>query len=388
MVDNLIPGLKDFSEISQEGRDALIRAGMANLGAGSAGRALIEHMDSQLADLHATVLKTVSNRHVRTARDIFLDLIGLDVNLPRLGIGPVTVTNIQKFYVPRGVLGDFTRGQPLAIAQGTRVSATNGQHPIYEVIPFKDDSDDYPVWRPGQSEIFVRTRSITTGEAANADAGRLVAHNLPHDFVLTTNVKAISSARAVESDESYRYRLFNAGIAGQGSNELAIERAALEEPDVDSILIERFTQGPGSLTVVVVPTKGAGSEDLVRRVETKVRAVLVEGESLRVRLAQSRELQISLRVFSVDDPVRVTNSVRESVLRYLGRLNAGDSFVGSSLIAEILGTNLVVISDVQLLALRFNGQPLPAQNIRLDTDEIFIVPSPAAQAIQIDVVTR
>ena len=387
-MEHIIPGFKTFDQIAREGREALLRGGLNNLNAGSSGRALVEHIDKSLAEVYEAIDTAFQNTHIETATGVWLDLIGLDIGLPRLGATPARTSPLQRFYVPRGTLGDFTKGKDLVLGPSVRVATASGQHPIYLVIPFKGDSLSFPVWRADQREIIVRLEAVTRGDVANTGANTLVSHNLPNSHVLTTNISPIGGNRSLEDDLSYRYRLEQALLAGQGSNVAAIERAALEELDVDSVVVTPFIQGPGSVGITVVPSMGAGSEDLRQRVERKVAEVVSAGEAIYVKLARTRDLRMSVRVISSEDPSRVVAETRQVILDYLGALDAGDPLIITALQSQVLTQTVSTISDVTVLSIRVDEETYPGQNIRLDNDEVFVVPAPEELAIQIDVVTR
>lgn len=386
-ITHLLPRHRSLDLLAQEMRQSLLEAGLTDLEAGSASRAFGEAMIAQISRFYDDLEETVRNSHPVSASGLWLDLIGADSSLPRLGSERVETVGNQRFFVPRGVLGDFTDGQDLTMGPGVEVRPPGDRRgPVYEVIPFVDGSSQFPVWRASQQEIFVRTVSFDRGVAANTPAHTLTSHNLPHIEIRTTNINDISHGREPESDNSYRFRLLGYGLTFQGSNRSAIERAALQEVDVDEVIVQPFTQGPGSITVVVVPRRGSGDPFLADRVRVRVQEVIGVGEKLFVRLARPIRLALSVRIRSVGEPSTVAEEVRAQILDYLGDLDAGDRLVISQLEAQI-HNNVSLTQSVQVTTINIDGDSMSARDWQPDTDQIFIVEQPASRSIRIDVVS-
>ena len=381
MPDNLIPHYQSFSELAKDARTALYRAGITDVEPGSAGRAFTEAISRKIADLYYDTEQAFRNSRSITASGIYLDLIGLDLGISRRGVSSVETINNQKFFVPRGVLGDYTSGQDLIMGPGVQVNRPAGQTPSYKVIPYTYGGD-YPVWKASKSEIIVKTLSVQKGQDANASAGVLTAHNLPRTEILCTNLFDILSGQLPESDEDYRYRLSGFGLYVQGSNQRAIEQAALLEPDVDSILIRPFTQGPGSLTVVIIPIKGVGGEGLAERVLARVQSVVSVGERVFTQLAHPVYLGLSLRVKSTSSSAEA--DIQNATLDFLGTLNAGDQLVISQLLAYL--QNLDSVISIQVLSMNIDGESAGPLDYQLADDEFFVVNSPISRTIKVDVI--
>lgn len=374
-MNYLIPNRRSRQQLQEDSRTILMMSGITNLAPGTTAYAMLSAVDGKLAQLWQDLSDAVLNGFPTTASGIYLDLWGQTRGIPRLGSGTLSVRDNQKFFVPRGMLGDYTGGKDLPLT-AVEVSTPATGLPIWRVIPYRDGSQDYPVWSASSREIYVRTEAVTSGADANCGAGKLTRHNMPYDYVLTTNTAAITGGRTVEDDDSYRYRLLDSYLALQGSNATAIEHALLELADVDAVLLQPFVQGPGSVGVVVVPAQGSGDVNLLDRAEAIMNRVLCAGETFQLRLAKTRQLRLQLRVVGMS----VTDA-QTATLVYLGRLNAGDPLVASALVGELIKDGA---SDAALVAINLDGQSLAGQNVTLASDEIFVVPTPIADSIKVD----
>lgn len=353
---------------------------------GSIAKGLIESTCLEISRLQDYITNAFQNSYISTATGIYLDLWGETLGLPRVK-GRRAAATVQdgavRFYVTSGTLGSRLRdpsnpGLGLIPANTIITNANNS------VEFYITSAVTFPI---NAKSVYVPVTATDTGVAYNVGANQLTVHNLSSTEVLVTNDITIATGADIESDEEYRYRLSRALTTRFGSNSTAVEVAATTSPGVARAELLKFARGAGTFDVLLVPQGNkllaTTKEDTRRAIEQ----VIAYGVSFKVREPEYVPIKISMQLSFLPGTVEsekivIRQSVKSSILQYIGSIPLGGELVINQLRAAALNVN-VKVKDVKILELIVDCKPRTLRNIQLREDELFIPDEDASDPIEI-----
>ena len=340
---------------------------------GSVARALVESVMGEVHNVYNTTDTALKMAYVSTAGGFFLELLAEMVGLARrnktYAYVRATDRNIR-FFVNSGYLGDVIpkAGDPTKcrVPAGTTISSASG------AIVFVTDQDhEAPA---SATEIWVTARAQTVGEGSNLGSSTLVSHSLAAG-VSVENVNAITTGRALESDEELRFRVRNAVLVAQGANRSAIQDVAIQVAGVADVVLNEFSAGAGSFEMLLIPDGNRVPVEALLQVRSAIQGVAAFGTSFVVREPRYVPIAIDVeidmpRALDVDKPL-LRDLVSGKISVYAGELRPGETLrVGR--IREAALTVSTLITDVHIRSMRIDGRPQLISDYVLARDEVFI----------------
>lgn len=369
---------KSYDQLRSEARRALETGGViTNLNDGGVARQILDIGALQIADLYDAQSFQALQGRLSTASGVYLDLIGQSRGLTR-GSETVAIVSqedeiIQFFSIDgKAPIRNLLPGAK--VASGTLVTSLTGD------IEYEVSADVYP--DDVQTEIFVPAVSLETGTAQNIGKGVLVSHNLGVTEVGVVNVEAIATGQDTESDSNYRFRISRALSQAAGATEDAIRIAAFSFPGVSSVTIRPFSDGVGTLEVLIVPVGNRISPEVLRAIEARVRRSVAAGTRLRVATPATLPVRLTIELsfrseVSSVQRARSRDLARQAILAYLAELPIGGVFVVNELIQRVMGSSDNIL-DMRVLLYNFRHENQALRNVRAEADELF-APDPEAQ---------
>ena len=352
---------------------------VTNLSVGGVARTMLEVINKQLADYYNVLDINQAMGFLSSAEGYFLDLIGNLFNMPRLQSETATATTAdenQKFYVTRGVLGDYIPG--LQILEGTKVTTSD-----YEISFTVTSSVSFDA---GATEVYVSTESDDTGALQNVGKNALISTNLGVTDVYTTNDKAIVNGSNIEDDSNYRYRISNATLSAEKANETAIRIAALSVDGVSDVVMKKYARGMGSYDVLVIPTDGLASATLVSNVQSAIEEVQAYGVRGTAAAPGVVTVDIEVRVVFIDSVIESEQSaikarVKTAIEKYTVSIPIGGTFILNELRQQIMDVS-PKIRDHVIRCYYFREEPHLLGNVSILYDEMFYPNPDSAEAIR------
>ena len=282
---------KSVEELKSQARTRLQAGGViTNLAEGGVAKQLLDITALQIAELYDALDFQVIMSRLTSASGIFLDMLGQSRGLSRGSAAAAVVSRDDS------VIKFFTlTGQPIKpLLPGAKVSEGTLIYSTGSTISYQVSADAYP--NDVQTEIFVSAISVGTGATQNVGVGVLSSHDLGVGDIGVTNVEAIATAQDTESDANYRFRISRALAKAAGATEDAIRLAAFSVPGVASVTIRPFSDGIGTLEVLVVPVGNKFPTDTLRAIEALVRRTVAAGTRVRVKAPESLATQLTIQL--------------------------------------------------------------------------------------------
>jgi hypothetical protein len=155
-----------------------------------------------------------------------------------------------------------------------------------------------------------------------AERGEFSIYEPPVNGLSCTNLSRIRLLTQSESDDQYRYRISryvptHRSYNGQSlelSNETALRIAALATPGVADVVIDRYSSGPGTLTMYVVGEDLINDEALPGLVYTNCLSI-TPWTNFTVSLPSKTYITIKTNVYSnIDNAVEIAAENARSVI--------------------------------------------------------------------------
>lgn len=352
----------------------LVESGrVTNVNPGSVVRTLLEIMSEEIGEYNDTLQLNTAMGMVPFATGPFLDYIGDGMlATPRWEATKASVAKEDKnvkFFVDTGALIDIIPSG--IIPEGTIVSTADG------TVSYTT-TDDVLIDNV-QTEVFAPVVADQEGVSYNVGAGALVTSSIAGPNV--TNLFPIGSGLDTESDSNYRYRISNAVLDLARANLMSIRLAALSVPGVADAIIRDHRSGVGTFDVLIIPTGNIVARGTMRGVQSAVANVKAVG--VMGSVTQPRYVPVELLVqmyFTEGTPDGDKPSMRQdassAMLRYIGEINMGQTFVLNELRQRVMDVSDKVY-DIEVLCYRFRRRAQLLRNFTLESDELF-VPDPQA----------
>ena len=134
-----------------------------------------------------------------------------------------------------------------------------------------------------------------------------------------------------EKDDNYRYRITNQCLTLATSNETAIRLTALTTDGVEDIILQPYSMGAGSFTVIVLTNKDVTPDDVIQEVYQRLKDV--HGYGIRYNVVSpvlnyikiTQQLSFSNNV-SDSDKQDIKYAVQQVIMDYLSNLKIGEKF--------------------------------------------------------------
>lgn len=339
---------------------------------------------AQLQDLTTTLFR---NARPSSANGVFLDMIGELLSVKRL---PASAARVDRgdgairFYTEDGSLGSYLPHPSDAslglIPNNTRMTTSDGLI-VYRTI----EDTEFP---RGAVQVYVSAESVSTGSEQSIGSGKLTSHSLGAPAVLVTNDRPITTARDVENDQTYRFRLSNAVLSLAGGNRSAVESSVLSFPGVQTVQIREYVRGTGTFDVFVVPVHNKLGSSTKRQIQTTINRTKALGIDAKVREPDYVPICMAIQLsFYENVPTGqrevIKRRVSDNVKDYLESIPLGGEFIINQVRSAVLSSSPREIRDMRLIELCFKGRPMIRRNIRLAPEELLILDENRVRPIDI-----
>lgn len=328
-------------------RDLSSSTPLTKLTPGSIARTFSEAVSRNISGAYQTFDSNLIVSFLAGARGKYLDYLAEIVGISRLGTTGATVSASAKnvrFYVESGTFGSINGGASILVPAGTLIkTSTTTNAVLYRTTSI--------VLLPSAaSEAFVAVESVIPGSKSNVGSGTLIYHTFvsysdyANSSLKVINDASINSAREIESDTNFKYRLANALLSQAQANATAIRIAALNVVGVADVILSTRYRGIGTSDLLIQSTQPSVSTELINAVRAAVQGVGAEGMLITVRGPQefgiALEASFSLREYKYQDAgAALKRSVSTALVAFLDSLAIGDELVLSDLINTILNTD-------------------------------------------------
>lgn len=178
-----------------------------------------------------------------------------------------------------------------------------------------------------------------------------------------------------ESDEAYRARIASSELLGADSNETALRLRCLAQPMVRDVIIQKWSHGPGSCTIYVVPTDRAFDDAAISGVQSVVDTCGAAG--VRFNVARPRDIVIDLSVALVfpDGAPRyktdaAARAAKEQVAYYINNVAPGGTFRDTDIIRAVRNASSEII-DMDVYEFAVNNTRRAFSDIKANWNERF-----------------
>jgi len=178
-----------------------------------------------------------------------------------------------------------------------------------------------------------------------------------------------------ELDEAYRARIAASELLRADSNETALRLRCLAQPMVRDVIIQKWSHGPGSCTIFVVPTDRSFDDMALNGVQSVISEHGAAG--IRFNVTKPRDIVIDLSVALVfpDGMPRyradaLARSVKEQLSYYLNNLAPGDTMRDTDIIKTARNASSEII-DMDVYEFAVNNTRRAFCDIKANWNERF-----------------
>lgn len=134
-----------------------------------------------------------------------------------------------------------------------------------------------------------------------------------------------------EEDDNYRYRITNQCLTLATSNYTAVRLTALTTEGVEDVVIQPYSMGAGSFTVIVLTNKDVSSQEVLDRVNERL--LDVHGYGIRYNVVSptlnyiklTQQLTFTTNISDIEKQ-DIKYTVQEEIMNYLVNLKIGEPF--------------------------------------------------------------
>jgi len=372
---------KDYGTlVNQSLQQLLLRSNITNTTVGGIARSMIEVVNLNISEYYDILDINTAMGFLSTAEGYFLDLIGDLFNIKRLPAAAASASSsdsVQRFYVSTGTLQEKLGS--LVIPQGTHVSTEDG------TITYSVSSD--ASFSPSSTFVYASILAVGTGVQYNVGVNTLTKHNLSSSEVFTTNELVISGGTDIENDDNYRFRIANATLSAEKANQTAVRLACLSVPGVANIVLRPYARGVGSFDVIVIPTDGIATDQMISSVQSAINNVQAFGMTGTAIKPSIVPVEIEVRlVFTSDatdaDKTDIRASVKSAIESYIVNIPIGETFILNEFRQRIMDVDSM-IKDHIINCYYFRQQPTFVGNVSIYWDEMFYPDQSSSEAIRV-----
>lgn len=313
------------------------------LGKGSSTRNLLELMGSEIVAVYRQSEIDQNQARAGSAKHKGLELICDLFNLRRIkrsrAGAPLSDLNIR-FYVDSSYANFSSLPVvPPSIDVGTTIRTSSGSDAIIYSVT------ESAAINPLSNIHYVGVTALQSGASFNTGANTLTTHSLDYEGLLSKNSFAIANGKNDETDEQFRYRLFNAVKSLQTSNNRSIFIASRIVPGVGDVRILRNLFGIGTFTVIVLPATGkVPSKAILATVKENIQKVIPSATKVFVTGPDVVGLEVEM---TINYTKALTLTQKNSIAR------GASTAVRRYLVGRSLGEG-VSIRDMASIAVRSN----------------------------------
>lgn len=314
------------------------RCGITNFSESSVAGALIKVFCAKLTDLYDIMAQLDSQGNLSTAVGDYLDKIGDLFGVKRLQAKAATTVGL-------GSAVKFTNSttSTQTIPAGTRIWSALDPRVSYLT--------EYAITIASGEEAYVDVTAVSPGLSYNVGTGSLTVHDLGLDNITVTNVMEINSGTSVESDDNYRYRISNALLTQQGSNEISIRIKLLEIPGVRDVVLQPLARGTGTIDVTILPVDRKVSAELLAQVQAVLDDTVAFGISALAKapIEKPIDLQIKLTLGSQTNAATARSLASAAARAYIDSLpiedNSGQgTIIFYELVSRIIDAHIDIVN--------------------------------------------
>ena len=351
---------KNLNQLMVETIDDLSSsANINNFSPGSMTRAILTTINRQTERMYTTFDINFARAFLSGARGKYLDYLGDMVGVQRLGSQTTSVAASNKnfrFFVDTGTFGDINNSQPISIPPNTQIKT----HATATTSYITTSSNILPV---NASEAFISVISTSAGSRGHINKGIMKYHDFRGYADATNNtLKVINNegaltARDLESDINYKFRIANALLSAEKANSTALRLTALSVPGVANVIVTPRMFGIGTTDIIIQAVLPTVSTELVNTVKSAISDVEAYGTLVNVRgpkeygIGLTMELTTRTKLDS-NEQDQLSRTVDQAVLNYINRLNIAEPFQRNTVIQTVL-TVSDKIKNVGTLTLPF-----------------------------------
>lgn len=341
----------------------------ANLDSSAIG-VLVKVVAAEFDTLWAEYEKVANNSQLTTAEGPALDVLGLDLGVPRRADRSASTSGLA-----RAVRFTNSGVASVIVPSGTRVFKDSNPQIAYFT------TEGVTISTAQSAEVHVTAAS--PGELYNVGIGELNRHNVPNVSVTVTNILPIETGSFQESDTAYRERLIQEFRRRRVLNLQNLDALLRSVPGVQDVYIINQRRGAGTFDAIIIPRAITSLTAVVDECNRLLVQNVPAGISGIARAPQYKQLdvQINLR-FSPSSNVdreRVRESIRQQVRARVDNLPVEDGSGNGSLFIGQLQA-LAGNADTSVLeasgSFGLDGSPLSSSGeIRLATGQRIILRS-------------
>lgn len=211
-------------------------------------------------------------------------------------------------------------------SQNGFTTTPGGTAKLFADIIAKNLAEFYDTLELNHVQAFVTT---ATGEFLNA-IGKLLACERPIG----------------EVDDNYRKRITSQCLSLSKANETSIRLAALGIKYVDDIVMKKYSNGPGSFTVMPIISSSAKVEDdTLNKVQKAILDVCSYGEKVIIKLPTLKYVKLSISLtysnnLTDTEKQSLAVAVRTNIIDYINSISIGDALIINELTKVIMQTTL------------------------------------------------
>jgi uncharacterized phage protein gp47/JayE len=318
--------------------------------AGSKARSLLGIMSSEIENLEDILSANMVLSLLNGASGVYLDFLGDLVGISREPADTAAAkasSRIIKISVPAGyTAGLMNGGSSITIPGNTIVQSSDGR--------FNYTTTGTVIMGAAETEVFVGARSTTFGTSGNLTAGTLSVLvyegyvSYPAVTLIVSNVSAIETGKAEETDDFFRFRISNALLVAEGANAAALRFAALSTPSVTDVITLELFRGIGTADLILDSTTGEISLTTLRQVQDRIARTAAVGMNIAVRAPKLVGLEITIRPkyaigTSAAEKSRANTAMRNAVSDLIAGTPIGGSLLVNTLAFSIIESDSSVI---------------------------------------------
>lgn len=153
-----------------------------------------------------------------------------------------------------------------------------------------------------------------------------------------------------ESDDNYRYRITKQCLVLATSNETAVRLTALTTDGVEDVVLQPYSMGAGSFTVIIVSDTAITSDEILNNVKTRLETVCGYGIRYNVVSPVLNYIKLTQQLTftgNVSDMEKqsIRYSVQEFIMNYLANLTIGEAFNVDKMTQGIMNVSPYIVQE-------------------------------------------
>lgn len=311
------------------------RTGLTNFDRTSKVRAVSQTVIDELLFLREEHIAAARANQLAFARGTALDEIGEKYGLPRIKMRHARSERAElnvAFYVESGTFGDINSTNPITVPAGTIVFTDPNSNELNTTVNYKVTATTL---LSADSIAYVDVEAENAGAASNLGSSVIRRHNVvgytdvANNSLKVVNFYSILNGVNDESDDSYRYRIYNYYNTLITSNELRLKLRSLEVPGILDTHIVPGYYGIGSTAVFALGAENQTNQSVLSSLQSRLDSWKPPGGRLIATGATQVLFDFNLKlnassVLSATQIARVKTDINRIFLEYFGGLRLGE----------------------------------------------------------------